>query len=259
MKKIFLSAGAFAMMALSMVSCGKSANESTNADQNAEFESSQLDSVGYYLGYAQGKSALVDLNNWPGNVRVNFDQFLKGFEKGFKGDTVDISDDSCRAVLQPFFEKLQQIAREEHEAQMQKVIVENKLKGDSALAENRQKEGVFQTNSGLQYRELKKGTGIKPTANDIVKVHYTGSLLDGTVFDSSVERGKPVEFPLNNVIPGWTEGLQLMNIGSKYEFWIPSDLAYGDRGAGQLIQPGMTLHFEVELLGVTKAPEAKEK
>lgn len=118
------------------------------------------------------------------------------------------------------------------------------------LAENAKKEGVTVTESGLQYEVITEGSGAKPTAEQEVTVHYHGTLPDGTVFDSSVDRGEPATFPLNRVIPGWTEGVQLMNVGSKYRFVIPSELAYGDQGAGQLIQPGATLVFEVELLSI---------
>lgn len=125
--------------------------------------------------------------------------------------------------------------------------------GDKYLAENAKREGVTVTESGLQYEVMKAGDGSKPKATDTVSVHYVGTLLDGTEFDSSVKRGKPATFPLNRVIPGWTEGVQLMNKGSKYRFVIPSDLAYGARGAGSNIGPDETLIFEVELLDIVDA------
>ena len=124
--------------------------------------------------------------------------------------------------------------------------------GRAFLAENKTREGVQETESGLQYKVIKMGDGPKPTAEDKVRVNYTGKLLDGTVFDSSVERKEPIEFKLNGVIRGWTEGLQLMPVGSKFEFYIPYDLAYGSRGAGQDIKPFSTLIFEVELLDIIK-------
>lgn len=120
------------------------------------------------------------------------------------------------------------------------------------LEENAKNPDVVITGSGLQYIVMQEGSGDKPSATDKVKVHYHGTLVNGNVFDSSVDRGEPIEFPVNGVIPGWVEGLQLMSVGSKYKFFIPSDLAYGDRGAGQMIGPGETLIFEVELLGITK-------
>ncbi len=120
------------------------------------------------------------------------------------------------------------------------------------LGENAKNPDVVVTGSGLQYIVIQEGTGDKPSATDKVKVHYHGTLVNGNVFDSSVDRGEPIEFPVNGVIPGWVEGLQLMSVGSKYKFFIPSELAYGERGAGQMIGPGETLIFEVELLGITK-------
>lgn len=134
-------------------------------------------------------------------------------------------------------------------ASQDKILKEEKAAGAEFLAKNKKEAGVMETASGLQYKVVKAGFGAKPTATDKVKVHYTGRLLDGTVFDSSVERGEPITFPLNGVIAGWTEGLQLMSEGSKYMLYIPSDLGYGDRG-NQGIKPGATLIFEVELIEV---------
>lgn len=125
-----------------------------------------------------------------------------------------------------------------------------KEEGKKWLDENAKKKGVTVTASGLQYEVLKEGSGEKPTATSKVTVHYHGTLTDGRVFDSSVDRGKPASFGLNQVIPGWTEGVQLMPIGAKYRFYLPSDLAYGDRGAGQLIGPNEVLIFEVELISI---------
>ncbi len=140
------------------------------------------------------------------------------------------------------------------EAEQQRVATEASAAaaqvGQDFLAENKAKEGVTTTESGLQYEVITAAEGAKPTADDTVSVHYVGTLLDGTEFDSSIARGEPASFPLKGVIPGWTEGLQLMNVGSKFRFVIPSDLAYGDRGAGQAIGPGETLIFEVELLEI---------
>lgn len=127
---------------------------------------------------------------------------------------------------------------------------ENLEKGLAFLADNAKKEGVKSTASGLQYEVIKEGEGPKPKATDTVSVHYHGTLIDGKVFDSSVERGEPTQFPLNRVIPGWTEGVQLMSKGAKYRFFIPYDLAYGDRGAGADIKPYSALIFEVELLEI---------
>lgn len=131
-------------------------------------------------------------------------------------------------------------------------IKDNLTLGREFLAENAKNDSVVQTESGLQYMVLKEGTGTKPGPTDTVTVHYTGKLLDGTVFDSSVERGEPISFPLDKVIPGWTEGLQLMSEGSEYRLFIPSELAYGSKGAGNKILPNATLIFDVQLLKVEK-------
>ena len=129
-------------------------------------------------------------------------------------------------------------------------IKDNKTLGREFMEQNAKNDSVVQTTSGLQYMVLKEGTGAKPGPTDMVTVHYTGRLLDGTVFDSSVERGEPATFPLDKVIPGWTEGLQLMSEGSKYRLFIPSELAYGSKGAGEQILPNSTLIFDVELIKV---------
>jgi len=131
-------------------------------------------------------------------------------------------------------------------------IKDNKTIGREFMEQNAKNDSVVQTSSGLQYMVLKEGNGAKPGPTDVVTVHYTGKLLDGTVFDSSVERGEPATFPLDQVIPGWTEGLQLMSEGSQYRLFIPSELAYGSKGAGNQILPNSTLIFDVELIKVEK-------
>jgi len=131
-----------------------------------------------------------------------------------------------------------------------KTAEENRAAGEAFLADNAKKDTVKVTNSGLQYEVIKEGTGRSPSASDKVTVHYKGTTLDGTVFDSSYKRGEPATFPLNQVIPGWTEGVQLMKEGAHYRFYIPADLAYGNRGAGPVIEPGATLVFEIELIKV---------
>jgi len=150
-------------------------------------------------------------------------------------------------------------ARAAKEAEKRKALGDkNKAAGEKFLAENAKKDGVKVTESGLQYEVLKMGDGVKPKATDQVKVHYRGTLLNGKEFDSSIKRGKPVTFPLNGVIKGWTEGVQLMPVGSKFKFYIPSTLAYGERGAGQSIGANETLTFEVELLEIVKPKAAVE-
>jgi len=138
------------------------------------------------------------------------------------------------------------------QAQEEAPIMDNWTLGHKFLTENAKNDSVKQTESGLQYLVIKEGNGAKPGPTDVVTVHYTGTLIDGTVFDSSVERGEPATFPLDQVIPGWTEGLQLMSEGSKYRLFIPSELAYGEKGAGDQILPNSTLIFDVELIKVEK-------
>ncbi len=147
-------------------------------------------------------------------------------------------------------EQCNQIVQTYMQAQAGKEYADNKQAGVDFLAENKKRPEVKTTDSGLQYEVLTEGTGASPKATDKVTVHYHGTLIDGTVFDSSVERGEPATFPLNGVITGWTEGLQLMKEGSKYRFFIPSNLGYGDRAAGPKIQPFSTLIFDVELINV---------
>lgn len=177
---------------------------------------------------------------------IDFDVLIEGLSQAHEGKETQITMDEAQATLQTF----EQAAAEEAQAAAKAASAAAAVEGEKYLEENKAKDGVMVTDSGLQYEVITEGDGPKPTAEDTVSVHYVGTLLDGTEFDSSVARGQPAEFPLGGVIPGWTEGLQLMNTGSKYRFVIPSDLAYGDRGAGQAIGPGATLIFEVELLEI---------
>ena len=154
------------------------------------------------------------------------------------------------AKMQEIFEILNQKIQAQQQAQQMKEASGEKERGQAFLAENKKKEGVIETASGLQYKVIKMGNGAKPLATDRVKVHYHGTTIDGVVFDSSVERNDPIVFGLNQVIKGWTEGVQLMPVGSKFIFYIPSDLAYGDRSPSPAIKPGSTLIFEVELFEV---------
>ena len=161
------------------------------------------------------------------------------------------NQDTCVKVLQAYFSELDRL----QQIKMQEEALQNKIASDSALNANKAKDGVVVTASGLQYRVITEGTGKKPKETDVVKVNYKGTLVDGTVFDSSDMHGQPAVFGLQGVIPGWTEGLQLMSVGSKYEFLIPSELAYGSRGT-QGIKPNSALFFEVELLEIM--PEKKK-
>ena len=233
MKKISVVV-ATAIVAMGITSCGdshKSASLKTAAD-----------SVSYAIGISTGAGYKENLKTLPGDP-ANVDDLIAGFIQAIKGDSsaMKMTPQAAQAYVQTYF--MEASARD---------AKKTKEEGEKFLAENKSKKDVFTTESGLQYQVVTEGTGDKPTATDKVKVHYTGTLLDGTKFDSSVDRGEPMEFPVNGVIKGWTEVLQLMPVGSKYIVWIPSDLAYGERGAGQDIKPNSTLKFEIELLEIVK-------
>jgi FKBP-type peptidyl-prolyl cis-trans isomerase len=202
---------------------------------------SSADTTSYAIGMSIGTNIRQQ------KLDLVIDQVLAGLRDAVADKSL-LTEDQMSNVLQKF--QMEQQAKAE--AERERAQAANKERGAKFLAENKTKPGVITTASGLQYQVLKQGNGAKPTAASTVKVHYTGTLIDGKVFDSSVQRGQPIEFPLNGVIKGWTEGVQLMNVGSKFKFFIPSELAYGERGAGQDIGPNETLIFEVELLDIVK-------
>ena len=211
-----------------------SINLSIKSTMSAQKLTNEIDSVSYSLGVNIGE-----------NLKTQFpDINLKNFELAIK-DVLDsqkepkISGADAQKVIQNYFQKQQAKASES--------VIEE---GKKFLTENSKKDGVITLESGLQYEIIKSGEGAKPTINDQVTTHYHGTLLDGTVFDSSVERGQPATFPVSGVIKGWTEALQLMTVGSKWKLFVPYDLAYGERGAGPKIGPYTTLIFEVELISV---------
>ncbi len=213
---------------------------SQNTAQNVDLKTFD-DSVSYAIG------ADISRNFASQKMDINNDAFVNGFMDVASEGDVKIDEAEALKILT----KYQKVMTEKREAEANAATLENLQKGLDFLAANRTKDGVKVTKSGLQYKVITLGTGAKPLASDKVKVHYKGTLIDGTTFDSSYDRGTPAEFPLANVIKGWTEGLQLMPVGSKYEFYIPSELAYGQR-APQTIGPNQTLIFEVELLEITK-------
>ncbi|MDX9873985.1 MAG: FKBP-type peptidyl-prolyl cis-trans isomerase [Spongiibacteraceae bacterium] len=180
---------------------------------------------------------------------LDVDAFALGMRHAVEGGERRMSDEEIAAAVQSFQEK--QMAKLEAEFQQQSDA--NKAQSEEYLAANAAKEGVVTTDSGLQYRVIEQGEGAVPTIDDMVQVHYRGTLVDGTEFDSSYQRGEPVSFPVAGVIPGWTEALQIMPVGSKWELVIPSDLAYGPGGTGGVIGPNAALVFEVELLDIIRA------
>jgi len=172
----------------------------------------------------------------------------EGIKDALAGAEPRLTFEERREVMTALTEELQK----KHAEQAGTAGADNRKAGDEFLQANAKKQGVKTTASGLQYKVIKEGKGASPKATDSVTVHYSGTLIDGTEFDSSYKRGEPATFPLNGVIRGWTEGLQLMKEGAKYEFYIPSELAYGERGAGGAIGPNATLVFTVELISVNK-------
>ena len=196
------------------------------------------------ISYALGMNIMGNLAELP--IEIDVESVISAIKDVSAEKETALKVEEYHKYMQEFQKKVQEAGQQA----VAKAAENNKKAGAEFLAENAKKEGVKVTPSGLQYRVITEGNGAKPSASSKVKVHYTGKLTDGTVFDSSVQRGEPIDFALNQVIPGWTEGVQLMTPGSKYEFVIPSDLAYGDRGAGNAIPPGATLVFEVELLAV---------
>jgi FKBP-type peptidyl-prolyl cis-trans isomerase FklB len=198
------------------------------------------------LGYAIGLNIANSIKQQGIANELNINTLAKAIQDAFAGGTLALSEDEAQNVLRVFSEKMQSKAAEEQA----KASSVNEAEGKKFLDENKSKPGVKTTSSGLQYLVLTEGTGEIPKETDVVKTHYHGTLINGEVFDSSVQRGQPATFPVNGVIKGWIEALQLMKVGSKWKLFVPADLAYGDRGAGGKIGPGSTLIFEVELLSI---------
>ncbi|MCP5502051.1 MAG: FKBP-type peptidyl-prolyl cis-trans isomerase [Leptospiraceae bacterium] len=201
----------------------------------ADFKGGDKEKFSYLLG--------TEIGNYVKNmgIEVDIEAIKSGLSDGMLKEEKKIFNPS----------DAQQIKQNYMQSAMTEKGKVNKAAGEKFLTENKGKEGVKVTPSGLQYKVIKEGSGAKPTATNTVKVHYVGTLIDGSEFDSSYKRGQPAVFPLNGVIPGWTEGLQLMTVGSKYKFFIPSHIAYGERGPGK-IGPNSTLIFDVELISIEK-------
>ena len=200
-----------------------------------------MDKVSYALGIGIGHQ-LANM----GGQELNIDDFAQAVKDVLGGKELKIKSSEAQQIVQQFFAEQEQKIQQ----QRQEAGKAHKEAGEKYLAENAKKDGVITLPSGLQYQVLKEGNGKKPSAKDSVKCHYEGFLIDGTVFDSSVQRGEPAVFGLQQVIAGWTEGLQLMQEGAKYRFFIPYRLAYGEGGAGSSIPPYAALIFDVELIKV---------
>ena len=196
------------------------------------------------VGYALGRQIGGDFATQE--IHVDVDTFFKGFESAFKKEESAMSEADMNEVMMA----LQQEMMAKQQAKVDEAAKENVEKGKAYLENNAKNEGVVTLDSGLQYKVVTEGNGKKPAATDTVVTHYEGSLIDGTVFDSSIKRGEPISFPVNGVIKGWQEALQLMTEGSKWELFIPSELAYGPAGSPPVIGPHATLVFTVELLEV---------
>jgi FKBP-type peptidyl-prolyl cis-trans isomerase len=212
----------------------------------------QKEKFSYSLGMKMGE------NLHKQSVPVDPAIMARGLRDALSGGKTLLTDDQAQAAIM----EVQNDMRQKQQAKMQLEGAANKKEGEAFLAGNKGKEGIVTLPSGLEYKILKQGTGPKPTANDTVVCNYKGTLINGTEFDSSYKRGQPATFPVSGVIKGWTEALQLMPVGSKWQLFIPSDLAYGDRGAGPDIGPDSTLIFEVELMSIEdkskeKAPDKK--
>ena len=207
-----------------------------NSCQNKKYTApeTEIEKVSYSLGINIATSVKSQ-----GIEEIDINSISKAITDVFEENDFDISEEEGLKLLQEYFSKITE--------EKQAIASEEEAK---YLSENKEKEGVITTESGLQYRIIKSGKGKKAKETDQVTVHYHGKLIDGSVFDSSIERGEPATFPVNGVIPGWVEALQLMSEGDKWELTIPSKLAYGDRGAGGIIGPGATLIFEVELIKI---------
>ena len=221
------------ILCLALCSTGLSAKEITT-------KSSFDDQVSYSFGYIMGKNYSENLKD------INLDAFIEGLKIASTGKASTLSEEEMTKVLTQFKQQAEAKQLAIHQEKAEK----NAKAGSQFLVENKKKSGIKTTASGLQYQVLQQGKGKTPTAASAVKVHYEGRLLDGTIFDSSIARQQPTEFKVSQVIQGWTEGLQLMKEGAKYRFFIPANLAYGEIGAGDAIEPNSTLIFDVELLEV---------
>jgi FKBP-type peptidyl-prolyl cis-trans isomerase len=218
----------------------QSAAPAQPSGQQAGKPESVQDRASYVIGFNLGRTLKQN------DVDANSDLIVKGLRDGLAGANGMLTDAEMQSTMQEFQKQVQT----QQEAKQKVIGEKNKTEGEAFLAKNKARAGVKTTASGLQYEVEKEGTGPTPKATDTVTVNYKGTLMDGSTFDSSYDRGQPATFVLNQVIPGWTEGVQLMKVGSKYKFYIPAALGYGDKGAGATIGPNAPLIFEVELLSI---------
>ena len=217
-------------------------NGIASAEEAASLKT-QRDKISYIIGMDAGKNLKVQ------SIDVDPDIFMKGFKDALSGNKSLLSDDIIKESMAVFQDEIMK----KHEDELKKAAAQNKKEGEAFLAENKKKEGVVTLASGLQYKVIKEGDGKSPKETDTVTVNYQGTFIDGTEFDSSYKRNQPATFQVNGVIPGWTEALQLMKAGSKWQLYIPAGLAYGEQGAGRVIGPNTTLIFDVELLSIDDA------
>ncbi|SHE73795.1 FKBP-type peptidyl-prolyl cis-trans isomerase FkpA/FKBP-type peptidyl-prolyl cis-trans isomerase FklB [Mariniphaga anaerophila] len=222
-----------------LVIIGMSCQQSGSV-KNVKLET-EADSAGYAIGILVGTNNKQQVQNAPGGADINLEAMVAAFNAATNDEEGVMTVEEADQMIRRYFE-----AAGKKEGQ------KNLEEGNAFLEQNKSREGVQTTDSGLQYEIITEGDGPKPTAEDRVRVHYHGTLIDGTVFDSSVDRGEPAVFGVGQVIPGWTEALQLMPVGSKWKVFIPANLAYGERGAGGDIGPNSALIFEVELLEIVK-------
>ena len=252
-----------AAITLFVTSCQQAEEQNAKSAEKKEITKADLktedDNISYSLGFSMGSRFVRD------GLGINLEIFQEGMKDGFTGSKQILDEEEMQKTMMALQQKMMAKRQTERMKEMEERKNQgeaNKEKGETFLEANKAKEGVTTLESGLQYKILKKGTGASPKATDTVKCHYKGTTIDGKEFDSSYERGEPATFVLNKVIKGWTEGLQLMKEGGKWQFFIPSELAYGERGSGPHIGPNEVLIFEVELLGIekpkTEKPQQKE-
>ena len=247
MKKII---ALFLIGIFTLTACGKLDSTTETKDITKEDLVSQTDKASYGMGFDMGKR----FNQIE--LEINTDAYIKGLKDGLT-KTADplMTEEEIRTTMREF----QQDFRKKQQAKREQDAVDNLAKSEAFLEENKNKDGVITLESGLQYKVIQEGTGPSPKVTDRVKCHYRGTTIDGTEFDSSYKRNSPSTFSANRVIKGWTEALQLMKVGSKWQLFIPPELAYGSRGSGARIGPNETLIFDIELLEIVNSKERESK